>query len=252
VPDPKATPTTTPNQRAVPAERKENQRMVRAGYTFHQHHNTRRYKLLAPPTPPPPIPRLTHAKTKAGRWARRKISKNARDGGRISTTEPGIDLKEHAMNEHDNNSNIPPDLSHSTLDDAEQLDLFSSIDEVRAGAQPESRHVHAASAVLAESKATLVLEDLHLGTNVGERQLVDAADGGADAGHIRRMTRERIVGRILELNPSASAEFLEEFDDDELHNYLRRLNYSKKPRDSKARWIRETTDPGIEWRDRAA
>lgn len=121
-------------------------------------------------------------------------------------------------------------------DDAEQMELFAS-------SSARGAECGVGSAVMAEPKSA----------GVGEAEFVDASDVcAADAGQVRRMTRERIVGRILELCPTATTEFLEQFDDDDLHDYLRRLNYSRRPRDSKARWVRDTQDPGIEWRDRAA
>jgi hypothetical protein len=63
-----------------------------------------------------------------------------------------------------------------------------------------------------------------------------------------RLTREQVVDRILHLNPTASGDFLEEFDDEELGLYLSRLQVASEPRGRFARWERPTGRPGISMR----
>jgi len=62
-------------------------------------------------------------------------------------------------------------------------------------------------------------------------------------GHLSRpaarptLTREQTIERILELNPSASAQFLAQFSDERLMMYLERLGYGAAPRGREARWV---------------
>ncbi len=47
--------------------------------------------------------------------------------------------------------------------------------------------------------------------------------------------RDALIVRIIELNPSATSEFLSQFDDVALHDYLEHLLWSRTPRGA-ARW----------------
>jgi len=57
------------------------------------------------------------------------------------------------------------------------------------------------------------------------------------AGARPTLTREQTIERILELNPSASAQFLAQFSDERLMMYLERLGYGAAPRGREARWV---------------
>ncbi|MBX3363585.1 MAG: hypothetical protein KF866_02360 [Phycisphaeraceae bacterium] len=61
----------------------------------------------------------------------------------------------------------------------------------------------------------------------------------------RRLTREQVVDRIINLNPSSDADFLRTFSDDELSIYLQRLDAIQEPRGRRAVWVRRNGPPGI-------
>lgn len=57
--------------------------------------------------------------------------------------------------------------------------------------------------------------------------------------------RSRLVARILEMNPTASSEFLQSFNLHDLGAYLNHLVSAHQPRGRLARWIRPDNTPGI-------
>lgn len=66
---------------------------------------------------------------------------------------------------------------------------------------------------------------------------------------LESMTRERLIERILEINPSATAAFLGEFEHGALARYLGHLISAEAPRGREARWVRPTETPAIVGRD---
>lgn len=54
----------------------------------------------------------------------------------------------------------------------------------------------------------------------------------------RRLSREQVIERILELNPTARTSFLGQFQPDELRSYLDHLTTARQPRGEASRWIR--------------
>lgn len=60
-----------------------------------------------------------------------------------------------------------------------------------------------------------------------------------------RLTREQVVDRIMSLNRSARAEFLETFDDEGLRHYLDHLIATSVPRGRDAVWVRRGESPAI-------
>jgi hypothetical protein len=61
--------------------------------------------------------------------------------------------------------------------------------------------------------------------------------------------RARLVARILELNPTASSDFLHAFGIDDLAAYLDHLNSATRPRGRMARWIRPDNTSGFAMSD---
>lgn len=59
--------------------------------------------------------------------------------------------------------------------------------------------------------------------------------------------RSRLMSRILELNPTASPDFLSRFPVNELGQYLQHLLVAQQPRGRMARWVRPDNVPGIAW-----
>lgn len=57
--------------------------------------------------------------------------------------------------------------------------------------------------------------------------------------------RSRLVARILEMNPTASPDFLQTFKLHDLSAYLSHLLSATQPRGRLARWIRPDNTPGI-------
>lgn len=58
------------------------------------------------------------------------------------------------------------------------------------------------------------------------------------------LTREQTVDEIISVNPSATAEFLAQFDDELLNKYLDHLRFTQQPR-CKAAWDRPNDAPAI-------
>lgn len=76
-------------------------------------------------------------------------------------------------------------------------------------------------------------------------QSVATAVAESDAGQPGLLTRSQIVDRILELNPTASLDFLSGFNDRALRNYLDHLIALQEPRGRLARWVRLADSPAI-------
>lgn len=60
-----------------------------------------------------------------------------------------------------------------------------------------------------------------------------------------RLTREQLVDRILEINPSATRAYLARFRPDNLSNYLDRLLHAREPRGPGSAWERRAETPAI-------
>ncbi|TVQ61720.1 MAG: hypothetical protein EA378_08225 [Phycisphaerales bacterium] len=60
-----------------------------------------------------------------------------------------------------------------------------------------------------------------------------------------RMTREQLVHRILEINPSATREYLDRFREPNLAHYLERLVNAQQPRGPQSAWQRRAETPAI-------
>lgn len=60
-----------------------------------------------------------------------------------------------------------------------------------------------------------------------------------------RLTREQVVDRIIQINPSATTDFLASFEDLPLRLYLARLAELSGQRGRSARWIRPDGEPAI-------
>jgi len=65
-------------------------------------------------------------------------------------------------------------------------------------------------------------------------------------------TRDRIIADIIELNPTASRDFLSLFRDRELEQYRDHLLHAARPRGGTAGWIRPAEEPAIVCRTSAA
>lgn len=59
------------------------------------------------------------------------------------------------------------------------------------------------------------------------------------------LSRQQLVGGILELNPSATTEFLMDFSERALKRYLDHLTLTGEPRSNKSAWLREASTPAI-------
>ena len=88
------------------------------------------------------------------------------------------------------------------------------------------------------------------GANRGGRSQTDSGPE-LDPGDPRAesMSREQMVDRILSINPSATLEFLDQFESEDLHMYLRHLLNAQEPRGPLARWARPNDAPAI-WSSR--
>ena len=68
--------------------------------------------------------------------------------------------------------------------------------------------------------------------------------------HVDRLTREQVIDEIIEINPSATADFLDDFRDPRLRLYLTRLRRSRQSRGRDAVWERPADSPAIVSRER--
>lgn len=60
-----------------------------------------------------------------------------------------------------------------------------------------------------------------------------------------RLTREQVVGRIIEINPTATRQFLDQFGKEALGRYLDHLVVTREPRGRTAVWERLGDTPAI-------
>jgi hypothetical protein len=60
-----------------------------------------------------------------------------------------------------------------------------------------------------------------------------------------RMTREQVVSRIIQINPTATSDFLERFSEHNLGQYLDHLVAASGPRGGHSRWLRPGDSPAI-------
>ncbi len=63
----------------------------------------------------------------------------------------------------------------------------------------------------------------------------------------RGLDRDRLLGNILDLNPTAQREFLDRFSDQSLRRYLNHLSLTHGPRGGV--WVRESKSPAIVQRE---
>lgn len=68
--------------------------------------------------------------------------------------------------------------------------------------------------------------------------------------HVDRLTREQVIDEIIEINPSAKADFLDDFRDARLRLYLTRLRRTSMSRGIEAIWERPADSPAIVSRER--
>ncbi|MAY73941.1 MAG: hypothetical protein CMJ31_04305 [Phycisphaerae bacterium] len=85
-----------------------------------------------------------------------------------------------------------------------------------------------------------------------EIEYVAPTQGPADAGEATvvgaataNISREDMIERLLELNPSVTLEFLEQFPDERLEHYLARLTTARRPRGPEAIWVRRPESSAI-------
>jgi hypothetical protein len=64
-----------------------------------------------------------------------------------------------------------------------------------------------------------------------------------------RLTREQVVDRIITINPTATAAFLNRFKQESLSKYLEHLVSASTPRGRNARWERPGDTPAIMGRE---
>jgi hypothetical protein len=64
-----------------------------------------------------------------------------------------------------------------------------------------------------------------------------------------RLTREQVVDRIITINPTATAQFLERFKPESLEKYLDHLVVASGPRGGHSRWMRPGDSPAIVTRE---
>jgi len=60
-----------------------------------------------------------------------------------------------------------------------------------------------------------------------------------------RLTREQVVDRIITINPTATAEFLDHFNHESLGKYLDHLIAASGPRGRQSAWARPGDSPAI-------
>ncbi|MFI4873369.1 MAG: hypothetical protein ACIAQ0_04945 [Phycisphaerales bacterium JB058] len=59
------------------------------------------------------------------------------------------------------------------------------------------------------------------------------------------LVRPQVISRIIELNPTASAAFLDQFSDNQLRFYLDHLRSAEMPRRSARPWVRPGDAPAV-------
>ena len=77
-------------------------------------------------------------------------------------------------------------------------------------------------------------------TKRGAEHVADAPDGT-----LTRLSREQIIQQIQAANPTATASYLEQFENYSLALYLERLTKLSEPRSGKSFWVRQNETPAI-------
>lgn len=55
--------------------------------------------------------------------------------------------------------------------------------------------------------------------------------------------RQQLIDQIIAINPSATVDFLAQFEEPALDEYLEHLQASKQPRGRESRWVRPSRTP---------
>jgi hypothetical protein len=77
----------------------------------------------------------------------------------------------------------------------------------------------------------------------------DDADTTDETSSDAPLSRAQIVTRILSFNASATLDYLAQFDDAALRNYLDHLETAQKPRGPRSRWVRRGDSRAIVGRE---
>lgn len=64
-----------------------------------------------------------------------------------------------------------------------------------------------------------------------------------------RLSRAQVMTRIIELNPTASIDYLARFNDEALADYLAHVDTAIDPRRSRIGWLRKATVPAVAVRE---
>lgn len=64
-----------------------------------------------------------------------------------------------------------------------------------------------------------------------------------------RLSRAQMMTRIIELNPSASIDYLARFDDEALGEYLSHIDTASDPRRARVGWQRKNSVPAVAFRE---
>lgn len=64
-----------------------------------------------------------------------------------------------------------------------------------------------------------------------------------------RLSRAQVMTRIIELNPTASIEYLARFDDEALADYLAHIDTAIDPRRARVGWLRKDSVPAVAVRE---
>ena len=64
-----------------------------------------------------------------------------------------------------------------------------------------------------------------------------------------RLSRAQVMTRIIELNPTASIDYLARFDDEALADYLAHIDTAIDPRRARVGWLRKDTVPAVATRE---
>ncbi len=72
---------------------------------------------------------------------------------------------------------------------------------------------------------------------------IDITESRESEQGICSLSREQLIDRIITVNPSATATFLDQFEEEALSQYLDHLTLASQPRGREARWIRPSRTP---------
>lgn len=64
-----------------------------------------------------------------------------------------------------------------------------------------------------------------------------------------RLSRAQVMTRIIELNPTASIDYLTRFDDEALADYLAHVDTASDPRRARVGWLRKDSVPAVAFRE---